>query len=444
METGEWKIITCPHCANLVKVAGHLMSSRLACPTCKEPISRSSAFPHTVPPGPKPAIPTTRAFDPSPVRLRGSDREAWEARAPDSREIDFKERLAKTTDHDGSQELVTPVRRRRHFTKNEDGIDWEGGQRVRKRRGGRRRMIRRFFARFGWLLSLIILGLAGIIYRFQDIGSGGAGSNYVQTPAPIPVPQEEKAKVLELRPSIEILQEIRPLLQKFLHAKSAAELRPLIRDPERVIPLMDAYYAEQHPFAPADIRAMPDQGNLFVYKHFVVVSLETKGFHNFYVTLEKGPEGYLVDWESYIGYGEMSLSTFRMQKPTSPVLMRFDLKPVHYYNLDFEGREDAYQSYQLNPVDDSPSLYGYVRRHSPEHDKITAALLQVGNSPCVLKIRYPENSTQGDQVEISEFVQKGYVIRGDDLPPSNQSGPSGQAGTTLKSESPPSANPVDR
>lgn len=417
MEASEWKIITCPHCANLVKVAGHLVSSKLACPTCKQTITNPTSPTRAVPAGPKPSIPTTRAFDPTPVRLRGSNREDWESRAPELREIDFKDRLAKTTDHDGSQQLVTPIRRRRNFSKDEHGASWEGDRRQRRRHGVRWKMIRRFFSRFGWLVAVVILALTGVVYRYQNITSDQYHTNYVQTPAPAPESLEEREQNLEREATITILREMRPVLDKWLSAKSPADLRPLVRDPERVIPLMNAYYAEQQPFAPVEILGTLEPENLFPFKQFVVLSLEKRDFSQFHVTLEKGTDGYRVDWESYVGYGEMPVGTFRMKKPTAPVLMRFDLKLVGYYNLDFQDREQSHQSYQLNPVDGSPPLYGYVVRNSPAHDKIKAALLRVSNTPCVLKIRYPENSTQENQVEISEFVQKGYVIRGEDLPP---------------------------
>lgn len=432
METSEWKIITCPHCTNLVKVAGHLVSSKLACPTCKQPITTPAPPPRTIPAGPKPAIPTTRVFDPTPVRLRGSDREDWESRAPELREIDFKDRLAKTTDHDGSQELVTPIRRRRRFAKDGDGTAWEGDRRPRRRQSFRWKMIRRFFSRFGWLVSVIILALTGIIYRYQNINSEQYRSSYFQTPAPTPESSEERERNLERQASITILQEIQPVLDKWLAAKSPADLHPLVRDPERVIPLMNAYYAEQQPFAALEILGRPEAEKLFPYKQFVVISLEKRDFSKFYLTLEKGPAGYQVDWESYVGYGEMSLNIFRMKKPTSPVLMRFDIKPVGYYNLDFQDREKSHQSYQLNPVDGSPPLYGYVALNSPAHDKIKTALLRISNTACVLKIRYPENSTEENQVEITEFVQKGYVIRGEDLPAPLPDKPSGEPGVIPK------------
>ena len=444
MEASEWKIITCPHCASLVKVAGHLLSSNLACPSCKSPISNPSIPARPAEPIPKPAIPINRAFDPTPVRLRGSDREAWESRAPELREIDFKDRLSKTTDYAGSQELVTPVRRRRSFAKQESGSEWEGGHRSRRRHGGRWRMTRRFLSRFGWLIGLIILALTGIIYRYHDLNADIYHSNYVQTPAPDPVTKEEKERNLELQPTLQILQDIRPTLEKWLGAKSPADLRPLVRDPARVIPLMDPYYAEQRPFSPMEILRMPDATELFPHKQFVVVSLERRDFSKFYLTLEKGATGYQVDWESYVGYGEMPLSIFRMKKPGTPVLLRFDLRAVGYYNLDFEGREDAYESFQLSPADGSAPLYGYVARHSPTHEKIKAALLRIPNTPCVLKIRYPEHSTQDNQVEITEFVQKGYVIRGEDLPPPSPADPSHGSGVVPKSGSPLSIDPPGR
>ena len=417
METSDWKIITCPHCHHLVKVAAHLVTSRLVCPTCQETISLHVHHPTKPDQTSKAALPTTRSFDPEPVKLRGHERESWETRAPDLRQIDFKDKLAKTTDHNGSQELLNPIRRRRSHSQQKQQASWDEDSAPTRRRHhrGRWRLLVRTIRRFWALLLLILLAFGGIVYRFSEVNTHPGDSGYVRTPAPDPVTIKER-DVLELQNKAEVLQALTPALKTFLNAQSPAELHPLIRDPQRVIPLLDAYYQQQKPFAPADYRELPTAEGVLIHKQFVVLTMETKAFMPLHITLEKGPLGYLVDWESYVGYGEMSFEKFRARRPTSPTLMRCKIRVVEYYNLDFPD-STTHQSYELTPVDDSEAIYGYIARTSPLIGKITTAQLGVPSFPCVLRLCYPPNTTEDHrQVEIAEYVQTGYVIRGEDFP----------------------------
>jgi hypothetical protein len=451
-----WNILTCTHCGKLVKLPKEIGDAVASCPHCKRPVSGISSpethspempsapalpsspepkaqqlqldlpdagvtaataiqpaprsLPVTLPPQRSEAIPSSgsnlpanRSFNPDAMKMR-MDREAWQPKTPELREIDFKDRLARTTDPDMVQGR-SEMRYRNHA--------WESSQKSSSTSWS---SWRRALRKMPWGLVglfIVILALAGYkIWRGFQKGTLSFNQNTASETRPT-TPVKAPPSELESRPKSAILADLTPTLKAFVEAQTSAEMKPFVREPERVHALMDAYYQEQENFVPVDYNALPRFDNLFAHKNFVVASLETKQFEPFTISLEKGPTGYLIDWESYVGYGDMPLSTFQKTKPTTPTLFRFIIEPTAYPNFDFPSSE-THQAYKLYGKNRSQLLYGYVPRQSPPHEQLMAALLDKNSIYCVLRVKFPTPSTTNNQVEITHYLQTGWVLRGED------------------------------
>jgi hypothetical protein len=67
-------------------------------------------------------------------------------------------------------------------------------------------------------------------------------------------------------------------------------------------------------------------------------------------------------------------------------------------------------------------LYGYTPQQSGVHQKLMFALLEKKSVYCVVRIKYSDNSTNDQQVEITHYLQTGWVMRGEDfLTPTEES-----------------------
>lgn len=185
---------------------------------------------------------------------------------------------------------------------------------------------------------------------------------------------------------------------------------------------------------------MPTVAQLFTHKNFVALTLENSHFDNFMVTFERTPKGFLLDWPSYVGYGEMSLAELQSQKPKNPVLMRFLVRDRDYYNLEF-SEDKKLKSYELATQDNDRVIYGYALRESAEHSTIAFHARSKPTLFCVLKVKFPENSSSDRQVEIVEFVQNGWVLREDDAPfPTTSSKDIPMSGPSPELAKPPASN----
>ncbi|MBP7948290.1 MAG: hypothetical protein KA004_01455 [Verrucomicrobiales bacterium] len=435
MEAAEWHISPCPHCAGLIKLPATPTAARIACPRCGavlagEPgAAAASSVPQaadSVPSAPTKSahvsLPTQRAFDPQPIKARGTGREGWQTDRP-LKEVDFKDRLQKTSDpelfQDANANKGRRVKKNRRLAGTPSGTEWDSEAASAKRSARRRG----FWRRIPW-------GIVGIFTAlFATALYLSLRSAFKKGPVQVIAPATEKKAaasanpddLLELMATADYLPAVNRVLSDFFAAETPKELRPFIREPERVFPLLEHYYAEQQPFTPLRLKRLPDiaNGGILTHRRFVVVMAETESYQSIPVTLEKTPAGFKVDWESFAGYGEMSAEQFLKERPTAPVLMRVTISASDYFNQDFPDKS-THACLRLGlglPLGAARHIYGYMPAGGTVQQEVLAASAgHPGRLFGVVRLRYPENSTTAEQVEITEFIQKGWVLRMEDIP----------------------------
>ena len=275
METSDWKVLTCPKCTCLVKIARNLKAIRATCPSCRHSFEVAPSVGDAAEPS-QLKLPDARTFNPNPNKVRGEAKESWEVKAPDLRQIDFKDKLGKTTDHTKTVDPNAPPRRRRKVirsnVKNRDTLlSWDE-KRVVSSSWTKRLQL--FLSRVPWALVIVIFALlGGIAYKVIKMRKDQYASNY-EAPKPVKAVELTSDEKFELTSRVTILDEITPVLAKFLDSKTPDDMKPLVREPERVVPLMDKFYKEQTPFERATYHGLPKVENTRVEKRFVVVTME--------------------------------------------------------------------------------------------------------------------------------------------------------------------------
>ncbi len=155
------------------------------------------------------------------------------------------------------------------------------------------------------------------------------------------------------------------LLQEFWHASNWADKMACVRDPGRVGPLMRTYYETQG-------NQDPVSGSLTRSEHFRHQGQEVLMF--VYVSSRPGGEvdammvagvagAFLLDWESYVGWGDMSFQGFKDQRPAQPQLMRVCAQADVSYHGDFSDPE-KYLGLQMLSPDGQYRFHGYCEKNS--------------------------------------------------------------------------------
>jgi hypothetical protein len=201
----------------------------------------------------------------------------------------------------------------------------------------------------------------------------------------------------------------------FLSAKTVDERVKFVRDRSVIEPLMRSYYekkgdgpvvferveaAEEHPLGS------------FTYSFFVVLP---SGENRTIMAGKAGTGEYLVDWASFVLYGEMEWKDFMQQKPEKPVLMRVLATVDDYYNHNFIDPQRLGCLKLLDPREaNTPPIFCYYVRSSTLGREMEFIMRKsFGEAvPLVLTLKYLPDSDGNNQVMLDERIAEGWIARG--------------------------------
>lgn len=199
------------------------------------------------------------------------------------------------------------------------------------------------------------------------------------------------------------------LIGKFLETPTWKQRVLLVRDRLRVAPLMSIYYSKNAD-GPQAFDSIVEATELSPKFSQHVVVFEGGGRR--VATVEHSAAGVRVDWESFVGAGEMGWSDFLELKQAAPTLFRVLVSPAGHFENQF-GDPSKLQCYSLRNISEPGAkvVYGYAEKGAA----ITKALdyqLQLSADatvPMILRLKFPPDAPVDFQVWISELVQAGWV-----------------------------------
>ncbi len=314
---------------------------------------------------------------------------------------------------DGRAEMM----RHRH---RETTPDWERGDAPGEARGAWFQGVW-LWAGFAGVIALLVLG--GVM-RFLS-GGGTSGALTDETVAVLSgvgeigaEPGEEsengKTDADEVAASVagdpaEVLRDAESVARKFVAARSVEELLPLVRNPAGEEPKIREWY-RKHGFGDLELTEFGVNRMVVFHNGLASVTVKTNDYKIRKIVVEKTSGGFRVDWESWVGWSEMSWRRLRETRPVVPKLFRVTAAQGKYYNFGFSD-DTKWRCYQLGAKEGVDFIFGYVKRGSPLDMKMAG----VGDKPVALTlmIRYPENAPADNQVIIDSLVVKGWVIGAD-------------------------------
>ncbi len=430
MEKYEWLVFTCRACRRVIKLAPAMAGKHVVCPHCRTKVTvpKDAAIIEEAPA--QSQIPAARNDDGMMSQLRGTGREAWEVGGRvTGGDIEFRERLHTTSapemqpDPDKAMRRVN-MRRKKHESLHKDFDDPEESLR-RKRHRKTKNKGAAFNQTFVRMLVFFVIVLA--------ITAGWLGWKEWHKPKPQQVHKpthvqnapEEPAQSpggtkLDMRSFAEYGPALVATVRKFVSAPTIEDLLPLVRDRQRVEAKVRAYYTTERPWKPLEINNRFEPSDQFtVDGDFIVLQLVLANFDEMPISLERKGDTFLVDWESFTGYGEMSWDEFQAKRPVLPVVMRVVVersRNTDYWNEAFTDHT-THTCYLLRDLKNEHHLSGYALQTSPVDSKLRQYLTplpppaSLQRTLAVLRLRYPPNSKGAHQVEIVEFLENGWVFR---------------------------------
>ena len=293
-------------------------------------------------------------------------------------------------------------RRKRKTRKPQDlgDANWDGDREVgdeKKRRKSKYAILLPSLAG-GGLIAVVMVIIAVSFKGLQATQERGTGAPPTTSPVSdsIPFDFEEANRTMKL----------------FLDAPSVDEMVKYVRQPDRVVPLVERYY-EKNPYqtlswsAPTKLDGLPVDGN------FLEIVIDINGLEKRPIVLERVGDQFKVDWECWVAYSEMPWEDFIEQRKTEPWPFRVMIGPDSYYNHKFSDALD-YRCFQIQDQMGNHVLYGYVTRGSDTDRLLRQAFRKFPYGCAIVKLQFPSDNpadTQGNQVIISEFMRFGWVDR---------------------------------
>jgi hypothetical protein len=214
---------------------------------------------------------------------------------------------------------------------------------------------------------------------------------------------------------------LRDAVRRFLTAPTVDEMLKLVRDRERVEPKIRAWYSQDNPWKPIEVRAFEPGETVRVSGEFITFDLDLPNFEKIPIGLERNGSAFLVDWECFVGYGDVTWDQLMKDRPQQPVLMRVVLEyspETDYFNGVFSD-SSRYHCYRIRNPKSTHTLSGYCPKESPL-DTVIRRNLRLETPPsnvysahAVIRLRYPASGSANNQVEITEFLENGWVFRPD-------------------------------
>jgi len=209
--------------------------------------------------------------------------------------------------------------------------------------------------------------------------------------------------------SLQDVQQIESIVMSFLMAKSSDEMMRWSRDTPGLREKMAAYYKED-PFTTLGFSSI-DQSTIELNAESSSFSatVVTADYDQHQIYLIRDEKEFRVDWESWVGWCEMSFESILENRSTTPVEIRAIVESETYYNFDFPTEaEKEWQSYRLVAIDGSTLLHGYVKRGSELDNQLRLASDE-RSRPMILRVRHQNEGSQESQVLIDSIVETGWV-----------------------------------
>lgn len=315
------------------------------------------------------------------------------------------------------------------------GEHLEDGQTVRRVKRVRRRAIftlaQLFFRRLSYGMRVLAIAMV------SGIGIGGVWYGIrVFRQKFTPVTLEDV--VAEERPARVFLSSqdesgAADAVVAFLAAEGVEQKLPHVRLPNRVRPLMEAWY-QKYPDKAAKAgevksRAKTRAGDAY----FVIVEMDVTAPdpgnpdvlrtepRSFAVEeFEKDLlRSYKVDWETSVEWREMSFADFKSKQPRTPVPFRIKIRGGDYYNHGFTDENKWLASELYYPYPDGRNefqFYGYLDRGSKAWEQLAIYTEPGNNASVIVTLRYPEDAVSRDQVIIDSLVHPSWFYT-KDVPP---------------------------
>ncbi|WP_367872057.1 hypothetical protein [Luteolibacter sp. Populi] len=260
----------------------------------------------------------------------------------------------------------------------------------------------------GWFLLIAVLVVGAGVWSIRTMRQGEVKAEHAHEVAREMEEEDEHDDAVARR----LVDSVESVVKRFLAADSIDEILPLIRDPERVKPLIEQAWKLKPP-VPVKFQNMPlFRPETLDGKPFWVVQAEVAGGPLQSLLLEQtGPTEAKVDWETFVCYQPVPWDRYVTERPSGQAMefRVWAMRDVHFVH-EFSD-SGHWRCFRLTTRDSGEVLFGYAPAGSE-----VAKMLEVycDGAPShvatvILSLRVPEHGTSPRGVVIEKMVEPRWV-----------------------------------
>lgn len=412
-DTRRWNAFVCHDCRAIFRVPADYTGKGIVCPRCDRMLRMPTAQDALSPVD----DPLKDSLDQSAVVVLDNPA------TPEEDEVAVNDDQKSTTLHEGTKSTEvsaqkTPIeklnppgewKKRKLKQRSETAEDaWQQRSSVQERKPVKKRM--------PWWLGpvagAVLMAFVWIVVsklRDEPPQEVVVSPKVITPPVPEVITPVDAEKASSQSKYLQELKQIESIVMSFLMAKSPDGMMPWLRDTPGLREKMAAHY-KQSPFTTLGFSSI-DQSTIELNdeNHIYSAIVVTADYDRHKIYLIRDEKEFRIDWESWVGWCEMSFESIRENRSTTPVEIRAMVESETYYNFDYpKEAEKEWQSYRLVAIDGSTLLHGYVKRGSELDNQLRLAPDE-RSRPMILRVHHQNEDSQESQVLIDSIVETGWV-----------------------------------
>lgn len=262
---------------------------------------------------------------------------------------------------------------------------------------------------WGWFALIAVILTGGTIWSLMHVKQADVQAKEIRQSTQ----QALSAEAAEQRKAAEQLERIDAAKAAFFNAGTIDALAAVVRDPERVRPMMESYY-RSHPLkgrAISRTRSLQPVNFNGVQSFWTSsVMLDDGETRNLVLELLKTGE-VKVDWETFVRYQPIEWNTFVRERPAGKSFdFRVYIERDNMFSHEFSDGS-KWACFLLTVPDSVEVQFGYVRLDTPLCDGILAHLKNSRDRKCpvILRVNIPEGLQSPRGVVIEKLMSTRWL-----------------------------------
>jgi hypothetical protein len=261
---------------------------------------------------------------------------------------------------------------------------------------------------YGWFVLIGLLVISGGVWSLLKMKEGEKKVAIAHGTVREKVEKDEQDEAV----ARELVDEVESVVRSYLAADTQEKILPLVRQPERVRPLIEKAWQTRPKKAVKFVRMRMFQPALLDGKPFWVVRAEVEDGPAENLLLEQtGDAGVKVDWETHVSYQPIPWEDYIANRAADQSFdFRIYVTPDNFYSHEFAD-SSKWRCFRLTTKDSAEHLFGYVAADSEAARFLAEACAHAprGTTAAILRLRRLPESGSPRGVVIEKIVAPRWV-----------------------------------